>query len=334
MIKIGIVGIGSTVSIARMHMDALLKDDRVVVNAIFSGNRTRAEKFISDFSLNAVICETYQELISLSDAVIICTPNQSHFEYAYEAILHNKHVLLEKPMTLNLEEAKKLKALKANHNTVLMIGYVFRNVGVVEAVKKIIEKEFKQIYTINGSFGGKRLANPQLPLEWRMKAKIAGTGALGDFGSHLLDLMHYLTGRKFNDAKSFSNTFIKTRQENEQMGDVETDDASVMILSSTNLLGSITVSRIGLNQIQLTIAGDGGLIQMSLDSPMQYTYWKKEISKGYTGEVISQVFDEESSLWFHRQMQIFINSIFSNPSRYADIDDGYYVQEILEIAQK
>ena len=262
MIKVGLVGVGGTVSIARMHLKAYLKDPRVSLVAIYNRSQAKAIKLVEEFNLDAKVCNSYEELLDLVDVVDICTPNYTHYEFAYKAIAKDKHLLLEKPMTVSLEEAESLRKIAASSKRVQMLGFSYRYATVVEEMKKIISENFQNIYTVNCLFGGKRLSNPEVSLEWRMLKSLSGSGAWGDFGSHLLDLIHYLTEEEFTEAIKFSQTFIKERKAKARF--VENDDATAVIPRSNKMIGTF-LSVVGArNNIQ--IAGDG-LVKASMENP-------------------------------------------------------------------
>ena len=78
MTKIGIVGTGSTFGIAHYHAQGVLLDGRACVSAVFSPNKERAGKWVSDHGLSSRVCNSYEELLDNVDAVVICTPNAFH----------------------------------------------------------------------------------------------------------------------------------------------------------------------------------------------------------------------------------------------------------------
>lgn len=333
MIKVGLVGVGGTVSIARMHLKAYLKDPRVSLVAIYNRSQAKAKKLVEEFILDAKVCNSYEELLDLVDVVDICTPNYTHYEFAYKAIAKDKHLLLEKPMTVSLEEAESLRKIAASSKRVQMLGFSYRYATVVEEMKKIISENFQNIYTVNCLFGGKRLSNPEVSLEWRMLKSLSGSGAWGDFGSHLLDLIHYLTEEEFTEAIKFSQTFIKERKAGESTGFVENDDATAVILRSNKMIGTFLVSRVGAPEMNIQIAGDGGLVKASMENPNRLEFHPKIIGGPYTGEVIIKEYREDNFLWIKRQIKHFIDCIIEQGKGYATIEDGYYVQKLLQTAE-
>ena len=95
-----------------------------------------------------------------------------------------------------------------------------------------------------------------------MRRSASGSGALGDFGSHLLDLLQYAAGVELAEAAGYGGTFLPTRRPDGQGNTcVENDDAFVFCGRGTGgALCSVSVSRVGLDGIHLCISGEGGLL--------------------------------------------------------------------------
>ena len=73
------------------------------------------------------------------DGVVIATPVRTHYRLAKEALLHGKHVLVEKPLTANVEEAEELVALAKERNLVLMVGHTFEYSSAVNELRKLVQ---------------------------------------------------------------------------------------------------------------------------------------------------------------------------------------------------
>lgn len=93
-----------------------------------------------------------------------------------------------------------------------MVAYVYRYTAVVERLRSLLRQRMGRVYLAQASQGGTRLADPAVPLEWRMRRSASGSGALGDFGSHLLDLLQYAAGVELAEAAGYGGTFLPTRR--------------------------------------------------------------------------------------------------------------------------
>lgn len=141
-------------------------------------------------------------MLSSVDGVIICTPNSSHCSLALDAMKRGKHFLLEKPLGVSEKECLELALLSRDYATTKMVGVTNRFSPLVKRAKEYMER-MGRVYSIVASTGRNRLSDPNIPLEWRMKRDLSGSGALCDFGSHLLDLSHYLSEKSMRVSQLF-----------------------------------------------------------------------------------------------------------------------------------
>jgi UDP-N-acetylglucosamine 3-dehydrogenase len=127
---------------------------------------------------------SYKELLHSSDvdAVHICTPNETHYQICREALMAGKHVLLEKPMTLNSQQAFELMDLAKKDELVLQVGYIFRFNNALREVRKLIKDEF---------FGDLYY----LRLQWTdFLQPTPDRDIIFDLGPHPVDILNFLLG--------------------------------------------------------------------------------------------------------------------------------------------
>jgi predicted dehydrogenase len=336
--KIGIVGTGQTVGIAHYHALGLLADGRAEIAAVYDLNQEGAARFLQEHGLDqAQVCQSYSQLLECVDAVDICTPNFTHIDYVIGAIEADKAVFVEKPLALSGDDSRR--AVKALEGKPLfnMVGFVYRYTHQVQALRQLVQNEIGRVYTFSGSLGGRRLANPGIPLEWRMVKKYSGRGALGDFGSHLVDLAFYTAGMTFETASGLTSTLIPQRPVNaEGAAQVENDDQAVFAArTAQNALASFTVSRVGMDDLMLFLVGEGGLARASLAHPEVihflsasqgvYTSAWKEIDLP-----VEKPFDD----WFAAQMKAFVDGLLGFPGETAGIRQGHYVESVLDAVER
>ncbi|MGN1163748.1 MAG: Gfo/Idh/MocA family protein [Candidatus Ornithospirochaeta sp.] len=335
MIRIGIVGVGATVSIAHYHALGYMGDDRCRITCVYDINKEGAEAFIRNHNLDAFVADDYDTLLENVDAVSICTPNAFHYSYAAAALEKGKHVLLEKPMGVEIEECRALEKLSRKTEAKSAIGLVYRFSSAIREAKALIEKEFTEIFTISGWFGGKRLSNPCVPFEWRMDRKKSGTGALGDFSSHLLDIAYFLTGKRADSVSAMTGVFIKERSDGKGgMREVENDDSATIIAKCGGTLMDFTVSRVGMDDVFLLITGDGGMIEVSLRNGGSLKYWPKKNDGGYEGCEKQIPVESQSTLedWFSGEIPAFLDLIEGKDTTIASLSDGLYTESVIEAA--
>ncbi len=125
-------------------------------------------------------------------AVIIATPNHTHMPIATDAINAGKHVLIEKPITLTLGEARTLVGLAESRDVRHMTAFTYRFVPAMRYARKLIsDGAVGRPY----HFRARRFQDwGDRPLGWRQVLRFAGSGELGDMLSHRIDFAHYLVG--------------------------------------------------------------------------------------------------------------------------------------------
>jgi predicted dehydrogenase len=173
----------------------------------------------------------YRDLLKSEDidAVVICTPNNLHYQMAIDAIYNKKPFILEKPITVSLESAEKLLKITEESNILNSVNYSYRFYSTVRYIKYLIEKgELGRVYHMYVQFFQGWASNPEKIMlkrrSWRLNKEISGSGVLGDLGTHVIDLTRFLIG-EFNEVSADMGTFIEKRMGEERDSiDVDVDD--------------------------------------------------------------------------------------------------------------
>jgi predicted dehydrogenase len=147
----------------------------------------------------------------LIDIVDITTPNDSHAEIAIAAARAGKQVLCEKPLALSVKEAEAMLAAAQKAMVVHMVCHNYRRVPAIAQAKRLIaDGAIGEIYHFYARYAQDWLADPEVPLGWKLQKPISGSGTHGDINVHLIDLARYLVG-EFREVCGLMNTFIKER---------------------------------------------------------------------------------------------------------------------------
>lgn len=201
MLKIGIIGVGS---ISSSHMNAYLQLPEVEVVALCDMNQQRLEEKGETYQVK-LLYTNYQELLAnpLIDAVSICTWNNTHAEITIAALQAGKHVLVEKPLSMTVEEAIAVEKAAKRSGKIVQVGFVRRHGENTKVLKKFIDNgELGEIYYAKATCL-RRLGNPGGWFSDRMKS---GGGPLIDLGVHMIDLCWYLMGKP-NPVSVVGNTY-------------------------------------------------------------------------------------------------------------------------------
>ncbi|MCK4651250.1 Gfo/Idh/MocA family oxidoreductase [Candidatus Babeliales bacterium] len=136
MVKLGIIGLGH---MGGYHLSASKLITSLELVAIADPNEENWKKVKQS---NVLKAHNYQDWIDKVDGVIIAVPTQFHFSITKDCLLRSKHVLVEKPITKNLQEAKTLFKIAQDKKRALHIGHVERFNGAIQELKKIIQNPF------------------------------------------------------------------------------------------------------------------------------------------------------------------------------------------------
>jgi predicted dehydrogenase len=159
----------------------------------------------------------WRALISRDDVqlVDICAPGDLHAPIAIAALDAGKHVLCEKPLAVTVPEAEAMVAAAARasaRGVRAMTGFNYRRVPAIALARQLVgDGRIGRIRHVRASYLQDWLLDPSFPLTWRLQREHAGSGALGDLGSHIVDLAQYLTGALITGVSAVTATFVGER---------------------------------------------------------------------------------------------------------------------------
>jgi predicted dehydrogenase len=155
----------------------------------------------------------WQSVVSRADidVVDIVTPNDSHAPIAIAAAKAGKHIICEKPLARSGDEAKTMLDAVRKAGIIHMVAFNYRRTPTVALARKYIEEgRIGRILNFRGTYLQDWSADPDSPLSWRFQKKIAGSGSIGDIGTHVVDLARYLVG-EIAEVSALVRTYNKTR---------------------------------------------------------------------------------------------------------------------------
>jgi len=210
------------------------------------------------------------------EVVSIATPNHLHEEMALAALAAGKTVYCEKPMATCIEGARRMAERARSCPTLLGYNYL-RGPAIGLAKDMIAAGELGEIVAFKGRFAEDYMADPAAPHSWRCVRALAGSGALGDLGSHLLGFAIHLVGDVQAVAGEVS-TVIATRPTTAGSAAVENDDQVHAVLRFANgARGVIDVSRVAWgykNHLAVEITGTKGTIAFDQERLNELRYCK------------------------------------------------------------
>jgi predicted dehydrogenase len=192
------------------------------------------------------------------DVVSICAPNMLHREIGVAAARAGKPFWIEKPAGRDAAETAEVAAAARAAGLVTSIGYNYRHVPAVERVRELIAAgRLGRITNVRAVFFNSYAAEPNGALSWRFLRGQAGSGALGDLLSHVVDLMQYVVA-PITEVSSLLSTVYDRRPilpmgsathfaviENGELGEVENDDyVAALVRFGTGAAGTLEASRV------------------------------------------------------------------------------------------
>ena len=218
------------------------------------------------------------------DVVDICTPNNVHAEIAIEASDAGKHIICEKPMSRTVVEARAMTEAVNAAGVINMVAFNYRRTPAVALAKKFIDEgRIGDVVNFRGTYLQDWSADPDGPLSWRFQKSVAGSGAVGDIGTHVVDMAHFLVG-PIAEVNAITKTYIPTRpiqsgsvdklgasdkNADAPRGDVDVDDEVTSLLKFSNgAVGTLEATRNAWgrnNFITLEIHGTKGSIHFNYE---------------------------------------------------------------------
>ncbi len=285
-IRLGMVGGGEGAFIGAVHrMAAALDGDIELVCGAFSSDPQRSRRSGAALYLpSARVYDDYQTMMSAEAALpkgqrmqfaAIVTPNQHHLPVADAALRAGFHVLSDKPATLNLPEALRLRALVAE--TGLLYGLTHTYTGyplVKEARSRVAAGQLGRIRKVvveypQGWLADKQEDSGNKQAAWRFDPKQAGVSScMGDIGVHAANLAEYVSGQSISAICADLTAFVPGR--------VLDDDGAVLLRFDNGARGVLNASQISVgeeNGLSIRVYGEKGGLEWRQQEPN--TLWLK-----------------------------------------------------------
>lgn len=292
-LRMGMIGGGPGAFIGAIHRSAALMDGLIeLIGGSFSSDPLKSEKAGKELFLDPTrVYASYQQMIENElklpagermDFISIVTPNHLHFAPAKLALENGFHVVLDKPMTFNLDEAKDLKKIVERTGRYLCLTHTYTGYPMIKEARQQVR---------NGTIGKVRKVFVSYPqgwlhallevtdnkqASWRTDPSRSGkAGAMGDIGTHAFQLSEYITGLHVSKVCADINIVVDGRQLD--------DDGAVLLKYDNGASGVLVASQVLTgeeNTLTIKVYGDKGgmewkhsdpnsLILMQPDTPIQ-----------------------------------------------------------------
>jgi predicted dehydrogenase len=330
---------------ATAHLEALQGIPGTRAVAVCGPHPERARAAAARFGADLATSDP-QEVFRHPDvqAVLVDTPDAFHYELVMGAARHGKHVFCEKPLAPDIRQAREMAAAVARAGVRGMMGFSTRFSPVIQNVKRHLDAGAigRPFHVHAQAFNAGLLADPPR-WSWRTDRARAGTGILGDLGSHLIDLNHFLLGPTAEVVAS-TKTFVPELVD-PQTGERhrhEVDDDTVLLLRfASGAHGSLALSRLGSVHMDYPI----GRRHYLIDGSKGGLWWENGVATlhPYRGQPVR--LEGEPPLWevdhhtfitgWGRQNLLpFVAAIRAGEDRPPTLRDGLLAQEVIEAASR
>lgn len=284
-LKVGVAGTGF---IGPAHIEGLRRNN-ITVYGLAEATPELAEKKAKELGIPKAY-RTIDEMLADPeiDVVHLATPNNLHYVHAKAALLAGKHVICEKPLAMTSAESGELVRLAAETKRVNAINFNLRFYPLVQQARSMVQnKELGDLFIFDGSYLQDWLLLPT-DWNWRLEPELGGSlRAVGDIGSHWLDLITFISGLHVEKVFADFKTFLPIRKKPSkpvetytgkllQASDyidqpIHTEDyASILLHFENGVRGVLTVSQVSAgrkNRLYYEIYGSKSAIAWDSERP-------------------------------------------------------------------
>ncbi len=250
----------------------------------------------------------WQVLIARGDVdlVDICTPGTTHAPIAIAALEAGKHVLCEKPLANTVAEAEEMvRAAEAAPGVVATVAFNYRRIPALALARQLVAAgTLGALRQVRAVYLQDWLVDPDAPMAWRLRREEAGSGALGDLGAHIVDLVQYLTAERLVEVAGRAATFVKERPGAGGAREPVTVDDAVLFSASLSggAIGSFEATRFATgskNALRVELDGQEGALRFDLERLNELeVYERSQPHAGFRRILVTEPDDPYLSAWW------------------------------------
>lgn len=275
-VKLGMIGGGPGSFIGGVHRKVAALDGQYeLVCGAFSSDPEKSRQTGEELYLDPErVYGSYDEMIEKEkerpedqrmDAVAIVTPNHVHFDPARKALQNGFHVVLDKPMTFSLQEARDLKKAVEDSGRLLAVTYTYTGYPMVKEAREVVASgKLGKIRKVYVEYPQGFLAKPlekegHKQFSWRTDPKRSGAGGtVGDIGTHAFNLAEFVTGLRVSELCGELNSLVEGRRLD--------DDATALLKFDNGATGVLMASQAAAgdeNDLKIRVYGEEGGVSWS-----------------------------------------------------------------------
>lgn len=333
----------------KVHLPAIRDSARGEVVAVYHRDLTKAKAIATQHNIPHA-SDSLEQILSLPevDGVSLSTPPFLHYEMARKTLNARKHLFLEKPITMDANEAQALQTLAEHQGVTVAVNFEFRFVPAWMQLKRMLEQNYvgqPRLIKVDWLVPGR--ADPQRPWSWHASESLGG-GSLGALGSHSFDYISWLFG-PIQSVQARLMTTISERPDPATRSPkaVDADDTCTLMLDMT----SGTVCQVSISATTyagrghwVEVYGDRGTLILGSSNPKDYVHGFELQGSQYGGEL--KPISIDPSLEFPKThpdgriapvMRVFdhwINAIHTASPLIPSIREGLYSQKLMDASRQ
>jgi predicted dehydrogenase len=336
------VGVAGTGFGKQVHIPGVNHCPGLTVTAVYDRDLAKAQAVATEFNI-PFATDRFADLVDRVEVVTIATPPFLHYEMAKTALLAGKHIILEKPVTMNVAEAKELDHLAQTKHLVAAVDFEFRYVPQWQHFRALLPQVGrKRLVQIEWLVQGR--ANPQRTWNWYSQKQLGG-GALGALGSHVFDYLNWLFGGVRQICAHLS-TGIPYRPDGEgNLQPVDSDDTCQILAElQDGTPVTIVISTVAYNGRGhwLTVYGDEGTLVLGSSNLTDYVHGfavrfappGKELSFLATPTSLPVIFQDGRLAPFIALCEDFVKTIEGNVTNLPTLKEGIYSQQLMDLCHQ
>ena len=348
--NVGIVGygIGKIYAAALSAVNSYYPDyPQIKLSGIATSSKESGEKAMRQFPFQYAT-QSYEDILNDpdTDAILLCTPNDLHAEMILAAMETDKAIFVDKPLTLNFEEAKRILKISKEKKKDCQLGFEFRYCPAIQKAKSLIEDgKLGKIYSYRINYFRPSGISDKKDLRWKGELARCGDGVINDYGPHIIDLAIWLT--ELPDRVT-ARRRIFTPERKGAAGPIKVDTADhylVLTEVEDGVMGSLETSRMitgSDNDINIEINGSTGALRWSFMQPNYLQFasssapyanaWVNLMTgQNYPGAVLPGKDAPVGMMRFYTAcLADFIQHALSGENYASGILDGMMVQAFVE----
>ncbi|MBS9383984.1 MAG: Gfo/Idh/MocA family oxidoreductase [Dolichospermum sp. BR01] len=346
MIGVAVVGTGFG---QKVHIPAFQAHHNTKIVAVYHRDVNKA-KTIAETHNIPYASDNLAEILALPtvEAVSISTPPFLHYEMAKQVLQAGKHLLLEKPITLNVNESQELYQLAKNQGVIATVDFEFRFVPEWQFFAQLLAENYVgNIRLIKIDWLGSSRADTSRPWNW-YSTQEKGGGALGSLGSHAFDYINWLFGpvHKLN-AHLITAISERVNPVTGELQAVDTDDTCLLSLE----LANGTPCQVAISAVVhaarthwLEVYGDQGTLVLGSKNQKDYIHgfrvWGSQPGESLTEIAIPQQFlfpqhyHDGRICAFLRVVDEWVKGITNHQEITPSFKEGVYSQLLMDLSHE